>query len=79
MRKGMDCQILNNIPIPMNRVILYIIGTILVIAGAAYTAATLGVEQQWIVVGCLVILGLGIMGAATGAKGTAKTNVIVDE
>lgn len=63
----------------MNRVILYIFGTLLVIAGAAYTASTLGVEQRWIVVGCLVILGLGIMGAATGAKGSAKTNVVVDE
>ncbi len=63
----------------MNRVILYIIGTMLVIAGVAYTAATLGVDQTWIVVGCLIILGLGIMGAATGAKGSAKTNVVIDE
>ena len=63
----------------MNRVALYIFGTLLVIAGAAYTASTLGVDQQWIVVGCLVILGLGIMGAASGAKGSAKTNIVVDE
>lgn len=63
----------------MNRVILYLIGTLLVIAGAAYTASILGVDQQWIIVGSLVILGLGIMGAATGAKGTAKTNVVIDE
>lgn len=63
----------------MNRVILYIIGTMLVIAGAAYTASTLGVDQTWIVVGCLIILGLGIMGAASNAKGSAKTNVVIDE
>lgn len=63
----------------MNRVILYIFGTFLVIAGAAYTASTLGVAPQWILVGCLVVLGLGIMGAASGAKGSAKTNVVIDE
>lgn len=63
----------------MNRVILYIIGTLLVIGGGAYAASLLGVDQTWIVVGSLIILGIGIMGAASNAKGSAKTNVIVDE
>lgn len=63
----------------MNRVILYIIGTLLVIAGGAYAAAQLGVDQTWIIIGSLIVLGLGIMGAASGAKGSARTNVVVDE
>lgn len=63
----------------MYRVILYIIGTLLVIAGGAYAASTAGVDQTWIVIGSLIILGLGIMGAASNAKGSGKTNVVIDE
>ena len=45
----------------MNTVI-YLIGTLLVIAGLAYGANRLGISHVWIIVGSLVILGLGMMG-----------------
>jgi len=45
----------------MNMVI-YMIGTRLVVAGLAYGANRLGVSHVWILVGSLVIIGLGMMG-----------------
>jgi hypothetical protein len=63
----------------MNRVAIYILGAILLTAGLGYAAFLVGVPAHWIGVGAIVIIGLGIMGAATSAKGTAKTNVRIDE
>jgi hypothetical protein len=40
---------------------IYLIGTLLVVAGLAYAAAQLGVSQVWIIAGALVVLGLGVM------------------
>jgi hypothetical protein len=34
----------------------------LVVAGLGYGASRLGINQTWIVVGALVIIGLGLMG-----------------
>ena len=39
---------------------LYVLGFIIMISGLAYGAYLLGVEQQWIVVGVIVLLGMGI-------------------
>ena len=41
---------------------IYVIGTLLVVAGLAYAASQLGVSQVWIIAGALVVLGLGVMG-----------------
>jgi NADH:ubiquinone oxidoreductase subunit 6 (subunit J) len=41
---------------------VYLIGTLLVVAGLAYGASRLGVSQVWIIAGALVIVGLGLMG-----------------
>jgi NADH:ubiquinone oxidoreductase subunit 6 (subunit J) len=41
--------------------IIYLVGTLLVVAGLAYGASRLGVSQVWIVAGALVIVGLGLM------------------
>ena len=46
----------------MTNFIVYLIGTLLVVAGLAYAASRLGVSQVWIVAGTLVIIGLGLMG-----------------
>jgi len=46
----------------MTNFVVYVIGTLLVVAGLAYGAQRLGVNQVWIVAGALVILGLGLMG-----------------
>jgi hypothetical protein len=40
---------------------LYLIGMIVVIVGLAYGAVLLHVPTQWIVVGVVVLLGLGIL------------------
>lgn len=41
--------------------VIYLIGTLLVVAGLAYGANHLGVSHVWITVGALVIIGLGLM------------------
>jgi hypothetical protein len=46
----------------MTNMMIYLIGTLLVVAGLAYGATRLGVNQAWIVAGALVIIGLGLMG-----------------
>jgi NADH:ubiquinone oxidoreductase subunit 6 (subunit J) len=45
----------------MTNMIIYLVGTLLVVAGLAYGASRLGVSQVWIVAGALVIVGLGLM------------------
>ena len=45
----------------MTNMVVYLIGTLLVVAGLAYGASRLGVSQVWIVAGALVIVGLGLM------------------
>jgi NADH:ubiquinone oxidoreductase subunit 6 (subunit J) len=42
--------------------LIYLIGTLLVVAGLAYGASRMGVSQVWIIAGALVIVGLGLMG-----------------
>lgn len=41
--------------------LIYVLGTLIVVAGLAYGAHSLGVGSRWIVVGALVIIGLGLM------------------
>ena len=45
----------------MTNMLIYLIGTLLVVAGLAYGASRVGVSQVWIVAGALVIIGLGLM------------------
>ena len=46
---------------------LYVIGFLVLLAGLAYGAYLLAVPTQWIGVGALVLVGLGVM------SGVAKT------
>jgi len=46
----------------MTNFVVYLIGTLLVVAGLAYAASRLGVGQVWIIAGALVIIGFGVMG-----------------
>ena len=46
----------------MTNFFVYLIGTLLVVAGLAYGASRMGISQVWIIAGALVILGLGVMG-----------------
>jgi hypothetical protein len=42
--------------------IVYLIGTLCVVAGLAYGADRLGIGHVWIIAGALVIIGIGLMG-----------------
>ena len=46
----------------MANLLIYLIGTLLVVAGLAYGASRAGISQVWIIAGALVIIGLGLMG-----------------
>jgi NADH:ubiquinone oxidoreductase subunit 6 (subunit J) len=46
----------------MTNFVIYLVGTLLVVAGLAYGATRLGVSQVWIIAGALVIIGIGLMG-----------------
>jgi len=46
----------------MTNFIVYLIGTLFVVAGLAYGASRMGVSGVWIAAGALVIIGLGLMG-----------------
>ncbi len=46
----------------MTNMVIYLIGTLLVVAGLAYGANRMGVSQTWIIAGALVIIGIGLMG-----------------
>jgi hypothetical protein len=46
----------------MTNFIVYIVGTLFVVAGLAYAASRMGVSNTWILAGTLVIIGFGLMG-----------------
>ena len=45
----------------MTNFLVYLIGTLFVVAGLVYAAQRAGVSQVWIIAGALVIIGLGFM------------------
>lgn len=47
---------------------IYIVGFIILIGGLAYGASLAGLATQWIVVGVLVLLGLGIAMGVTRTR-----------
>lgn len=51
---------------------IYLLGTLVVLAGVLYGLSAAGVPQTWLIVTGLVIFGLGIMGAARSASGTTR-------
>jgi predicted ABC-type sugar transport system permease subunit len=52
----------------MTNMVIYLIGTLLVVAGLAYGATRMGVSQVWIIAGALVIIGIGLMGGITKTR-----------
>ena len=54
------------------KAIIYLIGTLIVLAGVLYGASIAGVPQTWLIVIGLIIGGFGLMGAARSASGTTK-------
>ena len=52
----------------MSSLMIYIIGFVIVIAGLAYGASLAGLSTQWIVVGVLVLMGLGVAMGVTRTR-----------
>jgi heme A synthase len=46
----------------------YLIGFIVLIIGLAIAAILLGVSQTWVVVGCIILIGIAILMATTRTK-----------
>jgi hypothetical protein len=51
----------------MSSFMIYAVGLVIVLAGLIYGATLLHLQQSWIIVGALVVLGVGI------AMGVGKT------
>ncbi len=48
---------------------LYLVGFLVLIGGLAYGAVLLNVQTQWIVVGAIVLVGIGLL---SGVKATRQ-------
>jgi hypothetical protein len=46
----------------MTNFVVYLVGTLFVVAGLAYGASRMGISSTWILAGALVIIGFGLMG-----------------
>ena len=46
----------------------YLIGFIVLIIGLAIAAILIGVDPTWVVVGCIVLIGIGILTGTTRTK-----------
>ncbi|ANP45941.1 hypothetical protein [Candidatus Viadribacter manganicus] len=60
----------------MSTFVIYAIGYLILLAGLIYGAVLLGIATQWIIVGGLVMLGLGI---AMGVGKTRTKDVSTDQ
>ena len=56
----------------MSSLTIFIIGFVILVAGLAYGASIAGLAPQWIVVGVLVLMGLGV---AMGVTRTRQRDV----
>ena len=52
----------------MSSLAIYIIGFVILIAGLAYGAQLAGVSVEWIAVGVLILIGLGIAMGVTRTR-----------
>lgn len=54
--------------LPMSSFALYLVGMLILIGGLAYGAFLAGLAPQWIAVGVVVLLGLGIVKAVARTR-----------
>jgi hypothetical protein len=52
----------------MSSFALYLIGMLVIIGGLAYGASLAGVPAQWIAVGVVVLLGIGIVAGVSKTR-----------
>ena len=47
---------------------LYLVGTIILVAGVAYIAHLAHVPERWVIAIAIVLLGAGVMGAVSSTR-----------
>lgn len=47
---------------------IYMLGFVILLAGVAWGLITAGVPQMWVIIACVILLGLGIMTAVTRTR-----------
>lgn len=52
----------------MSSLAIYLLGIVVLIGGLAYGASLAGLATQWIVVGAVVLLGIGIVTAVSRTR-----------
>lgn len=52
----------------MSSFAIYLVGMVVLIGGLAYGAYVAGLSTQWIVVGVVVLLGIGIVSAVSRTR-----------
>jgi hypothetical protein len=52
----------------MSSLAIYIVGFIILVGGLAYGASMAGLDTQWIAVGVLVLMGIGVVLGVTRTR-----------
>ena len=52
----------------MSSLAIYIVGFVILVGGLAYGASVAGLATQWIVIGAIVLVGLGIVMGVTRTR-----------
>lgn len=52
----------------MSSLAIYIVGFIILVGGLAYGASMAGLDTQWIAVGVVILIGLGIVMGVTRTR-----------
>jgi uncharacterized protein (DUF983 family) len=47
---------------------IYIVGFLIVIGGIAWAMVALHIPQQWVLITCVILLGIGIVRAVTNTR-----------
>ncbi|MDR3666485.1 MAG: hypothetical protein P4L35_06565 [Ignavibacteriaceae bacterium] len=58
----------------MSNFAIYLIGIVIVMGGLAWAANKLGAPPIWIIIGIIIIIGLGIMGAVSKTRLKEKSD-----
>lgn len=48
--------------------VLYLVGAAIAIGGVAWALVALHVPQQWVLISCIILLGLGIFSGVTKTR-----------
>lgn len=63
----------------MSSFAIYAIGFVVLIAGLAWGAFSLGISGQWIAIGSVILAGIGIITGVTSTRRRDKTESSVKE